>query len=300
MRSNLLLIACFVLFGFTSCQKSIEWNDLVLTPTTPVTPPPGGTTSSLLVKLVTLSNIDTLTYNYTYDSANKLVKITTVGLSNGSKVDNLEILVRDANERLIQYNKISYSSTSTNASGYDTTITKVHYPTNSNNFDYTVSNAFISGLYLTDSTTYTYVNGKITQLKLYYSNALTLGQSVLAIGSNYTYDANGNVTSLKNYDYATSTAPTLYSELAYTFDNKKSPLMLGNEAIVINADLVYIGANNGLSASYKDYSSTQSSTANISYTYSYNTNGYPTQANGTGSSSSSNIPTMLQAFYFYQ
>jgi YD repeat-containing protein len=300
MRSNLFLIACLILFCFTSCQKSIEWNDLVLTPTAPVTPAPGGTTSSLLVKLVTLSNTDTLTYNYTYDAANKLVKITTVGLSNGSKVDDLEVLVRDANGRLTQYNKISYSSTSTNASGYDTTITKVHYPTNSNNFDYTISNAFIGGFYLTDSTTYTYVNGKIAQLKLYYSNALTLGQSILAIESNYIYDANGNVALLKNYDYTTSTTPTLYSELAYTFDNKKSPLMLGNEAIVINADVVYIGANNGLSASYKDYSSTQSSTANISYTYSYNTNGYPTQANGTGSSSSSNIPTMLQAFYFYQ
>lgn len=300
MRSNLFLLSCLLVLGFSSCQKSIEWNDLVLTPTTPTTPSGGTTTGTLLMKMVTLSDADTLTYNYTYDAANKLVKITTIGLSNGSKVDDTEILIRDASGKLTQYNKISYSSTSTNASGYDTTSTRVHYPAGSSNFDYTVSNMFVSGFYLTDSTVYTYTNNKISQSKLYYSNSLTFGQSVLALGSSYTYDANGNLLTLKNYDYISAATPTLYSEVSYTFDTKKCPLVLGNEAIVMNADQSFIGLNNGLTAAYKDYSSTQNLSINISYTYSYNTNGYPTQASGTGTSNLSSVPSKLQAFYFYQ
>jgi hypothetical protein len=77
-------------------------------------------------------------------------------------------------------------------------------------------------------------------------------------------------------------------------------LMLGNEAIIMNADQSFIGSNNGLTAAYKDYSSTQNVTINISYIYTYNTNGYPTQANGTGTSSTTSVPNKLLAFYFYQ
>lgn len=276
MRSNLFLLSCLLVLCFTSCQKSIEWNDLVLTPTTPTTPttPGGGTTTgTLLIKAVSLSLTDTTTVLYTYDASKKLIKSQTVGTSSSTKVDNSETFIRNANGNVTKYTMIRYSATSFNASGYDTTITTIHYPNGSSNYDYSIITQEFLGFVFSDSTTYEYSNGKIVRSKLYITDIVT-GGYLLSSQTDYTYDANSNLTLYKTYDYTTSTSPTLVASYTFEYDTKKSPLILGNEGIVLNRQSA-VGANNVSKLTLIDNTNTPPVTLGFIVTYNYNANSMP-------------------------
>lgn len=276
MRSNLFLLSCLLLLCFTSCQKSIEWNDLALTPTTPTTPttPGGGTTTgSLLVKAVSLSLTDTTTALYTYDASKKLIKSQSVGTSSGSKVDDSETFIRDANGNVIKYISIRYSTTSFNPSGYDTTVTTIHYPTGSNNSDYSKMTQEFFGFVFSDSTTFVYSSGKIVKTNLYITDFVT-GTYLLSSHTDYTYDANGNVASFKTYDYAASATPTLVASYTFEHDTKKSPLILGNEGIVLSRPSS-VGPNNVNKLTLIDNTNTPPVTLGFTVTFNYNANSMP-------------------------
>lgn len=294
MRST-LLFSSLVMILLSSCQKSIVWDDLVLTPpTTPVTPTtPGSTTGTLLAKAVSLSLTDTSTVLYTYDTSKKLIKSQTVGTSSGSKVDGNEMFVRDASGNVVKYITIRYSTTSFNPSGYDTTITTIHYPTGSNNFDYSKMTQNLLGIVSSDSTTFMYLNGKIVNTYEYITNFVTGGYT-LSSYNDYTYDSNGNISSYKIYNYGSGTTPSLVASYVFEHDTKKSPLILGNEGFVINRQ-TSAGPNNTSKLTLIDNTNTPPVTLNIAVTYNYNANSMPSDSrtivsfNGVSSTTNSTL-----------
>jgi len=298
MRSNLFLLSCLLLICFTSCQKSIEWNDLTLTstsPTTPTTPGGGATTGTLLVKTVSLSLIDTATVLYTYDASKKLVKSQTVGTSSGSKVDYSYIYTRNANGNVTKFTEISYSSASLNSSGYDTTVSIIHYPTGSNNFDYAITTQEILGFVFSDSTVFVYTAGKITR-QITYMTDLVTGTYAINSSMDYTYDASGNnIIAAKSYSYTTGTA-VLNASYAFTYDSKNSPLILGNDAFLSAGPTSY-GSNNFLKYDFTDASVSLNSFS-VASTYNYNTNNYPSDVAITATRSGFSLVT--KATFFYQ
>ena len=277
MRKCLLFISLGLLL-LSSCQKSIVWDDLVLTPPTIPIPIPSGTNGSLLTKMVSLSITDTLTYIYSYDSSKRLIKLATVGVSSGAKVDENEYFLRDASGKMVQYTKIEYSKKSTNTSKYDTSYSKVHYPSGSNNFDYIIEFASASRSLISDSITFAYTNNKITQQKIFYGALASGGTATLAFQSDFGYDASGNVTNSKIYTY-TNNVQELSAEATYGYDTKKSPLVLGNEAFITLGEY-YSGPNNPISYTLLS-KNTNMSSVNINYNITYNANSYPAQATGT-------------------
>ena len=297
MRSNLFLLFCLLVLCFTSCQKSIEWNDLVLTPTTPTTPttPGGGTTTgSLLVKAVSLSLTDTLTEMYSYDASNKIIKTQTVGTSSGSKVDMSNIYTRNSSGNITKYVQINYSASSFNASGYDTTVTVIHYPTGSSNFDYVLTQQEFLGFVFSDSTVFTYTAGKITRQTSYMTDLLT-GGYIINQYLDYTYDANGNVTSAKTYSYTTGTTADLVATYTFAYDTKKSPLVMGNEAFIISSPPSY-GPNNFTKYDVVDVT-TPLNSLYISSKYNYNANSYPSDATITATRAGISLVTKSTLFY---
>lgn len=298
MRSNLFLLSCLLLLCFTSCQKSIEWNDLVLTPTTPTTPttPGGGTTTgTLLAKTVSLSLTDTATVLYTYDASKKLIKMQTVGTSSGSKVDNSSIYTRNTNGNVVKFTEISYSAVSLNSSGYDTITSTIHYPTGSNNFDYAVSTQEFFGFIFADSTVFVYTGGKITRQITYMTDLLT-GAYDINRSIDYTYDASGNnIVSAKAYSYTTGTG-VLDATYAFAYDSKKSPLELGNDAFLSLGPTSY-GTNNFIKYDMND-AAVPLNSFSVTSAYNYNTSSYPTDVAITASRSGLSLVT--RGTFFYQ
>ncbi len=295
MRSTSLL-SLLVIILFSSCQKSIVWDDLVLTPpTTPVTPTPGATGGSLLDKIIALSNTDTLTFTYSYDTTKKLVKITKVGVSSGDKVDETEYYIRDVNGKLTQHTKISYSAKSALPSKYDTVYTKIHYPAGSSNFDYVIELANSNGGYITDSITYAYTNSKISRYTYFGTSPTSVAMPYYYL--DLTYDAAGNTTDVKYYSYLMGVSPVFSLETIYTYDTKVSPLQYGNESLIALGEY-YLGVNNFLSITLIDKTGRASDLA-VTYTRTYNTTSLPNTASGVAISAGRPQQT-LQLNYFYK
>ncbi|MDI9365916.1 MAG: hypothetical protein QM541_13250 [Flavobacterium sp.] len=294
MRSNHFILACLLLFCFTSCQKSIEWNDLILTPTTPSTPGGGTTTGTLLVKAVSISLTDTATALYTYDASKKLIKSQTVGTSSLSKIDNTTIYTRNSSGNVVKLTEIGYSAVSLNSSGYDTIESTIHYPTGSNNFDYAVSTQKLFGFVFNDSTVLVYTGGKITRQITYTTSFFT---SVYDINRSidFIYDASGNnIVSAKTYSYTTGSA-VLVAEFIFAHDSKKSPLALGNDAFFSLGPSAY-GTNNVIKYDSNDPAVPLNSYS-VVFAFNYNTNGYPTDATITATRYGIALVTKSTLFY---
>ncbi|MBC7650687.1 MAG: hypothetical protein H7101_02945 [Deinococcales bacterium] len=295
MRKYLLFTSLLLLL-ISSCQKSIVWDDLVLLPpSTPVTPITGGTSGTLLDKIVSLSNTDTITLSYAYDASKRLIKETQVGISNGDKVDQTKIFKRDASGKIIENTMIEYSTTATTPSKYDTTNMFVHYPTGSLNFDYAIQTEVVSGSSPKDSITFQYTANKITRVKSFFSNSLSIGYKT-SYQVDYSYDANGNLAGGKIYTYTTGTA-VLAAEYIFVYDTKKSPLILGNEAFLTLGEN-YVGSNNVTSLTTTDKINAGGSIV-IAYTFGYNANNFPATANGTATYPGLGSQS-LKLTYFYQ
>ncbi len=270
------------------------WDDLVLTPpSTPVTPTPSGTTGTLLVKAVSLSITDTLTEIYTYDTSKKLIKNATVGSSSGSKVDDSYTYTRNSSGNIVKIAEIYFSTASFNTNGYDTVLSVIHYPTGSNNFDYSITQKVLLGFVFNDSTVFAYTSGKITK-QISYTTDLVSGAYTINNSIDYTYDTNGNVITAKAYSYATGSA-VLTASYSFVYDSKKSPLMLGNESFIMQGP-TSAGPNNFTQYNLIDPSSSLNNLA-IAAVYNYNANSYPSDATITASRAGVSLITKSTLFY---
>jgi len=175
----------------TSCQQEVD--DEIL-------PDPGNGNgggggsvpgTSRIIKAVGVTGQDTLTTFYTYDAQGRMETLSTHGTNGGQPVHIFKKWYYDAN-RIVKMASLSESG------GFpgDTSFTAVHYPNAATlEFDYTVTKTDLLGIQNIDSTRFTYLNG---QLRMGSSYLSVFGlDSYLAARNTYTYNASGNVSSIK-------------------------------------------------------------------------------------------------------
>lgn len=193
--------------------------------------------TGLLVKTVTKDGSDSTVVTYSYDNSNRITGVHTIEISNGVASIVNETVVRNS-QGIIQ--KIIAKSPDLAQYGLDSLVTNVRYDAASRHYTSRVFNLSISGFtVLSDSIVYSYDgSGKIIAMADYSSG---LGNDNAA-SFEFTY-AGANITTMKLYDI-NSGSPVLTLTQLFEFDTKPSPLVLGNEAFVLNGSPEWYSSNN--------------------------------------------------------
>ncbi len=252
----LILIASVI---FVACQKEIDWGTAV--------------GDQLLVKIVakTGSSDSTVTV-YSYNAQRKLIKELVNSTAAGMSTQLDLIINRDASGNITS---TVQKSPELVAAGIDSLVIRYNY--SNNRYTSGVYSLSLMGLSFTDSTLYTYdANGRIiSDQHLLKSSLLPLPIPITILKNVYTYSADG-----KNLVKQEQSAPSTpggplspVSEQTYTYDTKTNPLILLNEAIIMNRT-GWFNANNVL---VSQLTSTLDPTLNQSFdnTYRYNTANKP-------------------------
>lgn len=252
-----------------SCQKKYERPDIVLGGSS-------GTTSTVLTKSTSKTQGSTEAVNsfFEYDGSNRLVKITSVNIdSNNASTTIMYRYIRDASGKIINIITNELAADYPGLGYPDSLTINLHYPDNSANFDYAAYHFTISGTVFSDSVSYGYTSGQVTNVAEYRS--VTTTYSLVGV-TQYSY-ANANVVTQRLYDVnsSTTTPAVTYN---YEYDAKTTPLYTGNEGVLIGQSLSNTSKNNPLKITVIDNTS-NSVAGTASYTYQYNTAGLP--ATGT-------------------
>lgn len=247
---SFLLLTLFL----AACQKEIDWGT--------------GSANQLLVKIVAKNGTTDSTITvYSYNAQRKLIKeqitSTAVGTGGGTQVEF--IINRDASGVITSSVQKSPDLILT---GIDSIVTRYNY----SNSKYTagIFSLNVMGFAFTDSAVYTYdVNNRIISDQHYLKTSL-FPLAIPILKNVYTYSADG--TNLMKQEQSAPSTPggplSPVSNQTYTYDTKVNPLILLNEAIILNrAD--WFNANNVLT---NQFASTASPTQNftIDNTYRYN------------------------------
>jgi hypothetical protein len=229
MRSLLTVFLAILSVGLFSCQKEVD--DIFSNQGNP------NNTPGLLKRMVIKDGSDSSVTNYIYNTANQLIGINIIEVSSGVAATKSDFFVRNS-QGIIQ--KIITKASELATLGIDSTVSVVNYDATSHHYTSRVLKLSILGLTFSDSLSYAYdASGKIISFDNYLNDGTGPTQgSRLA----FTY-VNGNVTIMKGYDLSSST-PVLYLTEVFEYDEKPSPLVLGNEAWVLNETEQWYSANN--------------------------------------------------------
>ncbi len=256
----ILLVVSLALIGLSACQKEIDWGT-------------GNLTNQLLVKVVAKSGTaDSTVTTYTYDAQRRLIREVVIAVTGGNSLQT-EFLINRNSTGVITSSVLK--SPDLAATGIDSLVTRYNYSNNR----YT-SGAFtlsLQGITFTDSTLYTYDANEriISDQHLLKSTLLPLPIPIPILKNVYTYSADGkNLTKQEQSAPSTPGGPlSPVSNQTYTHDAKVNPLILLNEAIILNrAD--WYNANNVLT---NQFASTANPTQNftVDNTYRYNASNKP-------------------------
>jgi len=185
MKNLLTAVLSVLCLGLFSCQKEVD--DIFKSAGG------NGNASGLLVKTVAVTGTDTLTTVYGYDNQKRLETITMDGLSNGIQMHTYKKFIRDASTRISQILQV----VDQNGMSTDTSIQVVHYPSAAMEFDYTVNTLSVFGFSTTDSTVYAYSGSKMTSMTSNLFSPLLGSSSSIVTKTDFTYDASGNVVTIK-------------------------------------------------------------------------------------------------------
>ncbi|MBM3432432.1 MAG: hypothetical protein FJX92_05455 [Bacteroidetes bacterium] len=275
----LLLVALTTLVGLTACQKEIDWGT-------------GNLANQLLVKVIAKTGANDSTFTtYSYDAQRRLIREVNVTVTGGNSVQTDFVINRNA-AGVITSSVLK--SPDLAATGIDSLVTRYLYSNNR----YT-SGAFtlsLGGITFTDSALYTYDANEriISDQHLLKSTLLPLPIPIPILKNVYTYTADG-----KNLTKQEQSAPSMpggplspVSNQTYTHDTKVNPLILLNEAIILNrAD--WFNANNVLT---NQFASTADPTQNFTVDNSYRYN----SANKPDSLFSTRAGQVTTSKFFYQ
>jgi hypothetical protein len=170
------------------------------------------------------------------------------------------------------------------AAGIDSVVTLYNYSTATSKYTSSVFQLSIPGLTVLDSAVYTYdASGKISKDEHYLQiTGLPFPlPATLAARNTYTYSADGKNLVGIGTDAAIPPATTLSPATAqtYTVDVKVNPLIILNEAVLLNRAGLF-NANNSTKAIVSNtIDPTQDFT--MDYTYKYNSANKPDSAYGT-------------------
>jgi len=281
---RIVLIASVLAITLFSCQKEIDWGL-------------GGTASGKqLVKISSKTGADSTIVEYFYDGSKRLAREKTTGAAAGTSLDNDLTIVRNSSGIIT---KTIQKAAALTAAGIDSVVTRFYYNTGSSKYTATAFDLSIPGIAITDSAVYTYdANGRITR----DSHYLAIGglpiplPAFLAARNTYTYSADGkNILSVAT-EAAIPPATTLAPAAAqtYTIDTKVNPLIISNEAILLNRVGLYNANNTTKAIVTNAIDPTQDLTTD--YTFKYNTENKPDSSYGTRTPGGS----VTASKYFYQ
>src|SRR5579875_1061289 len=254
-RILIALSACVTILS--SCQKEVSF-DLGNSGN-------GNSSGSLLTKLVSTDGTDSVVNNYSYNSSGKLIAIISSGVDSTGTFYSNQNIIRNSKSIIQQIvTKSSYYS----QYGIDSVITNVHYNSSSSQYTSYVTNINYLGMILRDSVAFTYDgNGKVITETDYSDGGI--GSYSISGKDDLGYTGN-NLTSIKSSSYNSGTYTLDYSETVQ-YDSKTSPLILGNESLVISL-FDWYSPNNPAQLTTTN---TGSSPQTVSYSYTYNTNNKP-------------------------
>jgi len=234
----------------TSCQKEINGDFNT-----------GNNNSGLLAKIGSKAGTDTTTTTFGYNSSQKLVSISTDGTSSGQSVNSSQRFVRNSQGIVTS---IVSKSPSLAQYGLDSVVTVLHMD-GAGKYSSRVTTIDLIILIIKDSVALTYSGNNVASEVEFLDD----GTGYQEFGkTEYTYAGN-NISSAKvsstddNGVYQGD-----YSVLNYTYDNKVSPLVMGNEAIAIGYSN-FFSANN-VAKVVLDVPSDPSQNATATNTYTYN------------------------------
>ncbi len=234
MKMKFILPAGLLVLLVISCQKEIDWGTGTVT------------ASARLIKVKSKSGAtDSTQVDYSYDASGRLVREKTIGVAAGTSVDNDLLITRNSAGVIT---KAVQKSSALILLGVDSIVTRYNYNSGTSRYTSSVFGTTIMGFTINDSAVYTYdAGGRITSDAHYLQ---TTGLPIplppmLALKNNYYYSSNGaNLDSVMQEAVSAPGGPLSPVALQkYTFDTKLSPLVIVNEAILLNRTGLYSNAN---------------------------------------------------------
>jgi hypothetical protein len=277
---KIVFILSMFLVLVTACQKEIDWGL-------------AGEQNKLLVRIGSKTGNDSSTVFYNYNTAKLLIGEKTVGLSGTTSIDN-DLKIYRLSSGVIE--RTVLTSVTLAASGVDSIVTRYNYNTTTSKYTSAVFSVNIMGLDITDSTLFTYDGSGRISMDEHYTRVTGFPLPLLTLRNTYTYSADGlNLVSVQQSAPQTIGGPlSQVSTQTFTYDTKKSPLALKNEAILILRPNLYSAQNSTKTTLVNTIDPTAD--FNLDVTYRYNTASKP------DSSFSTRTPGGEQTTskYFYQ
>jgi YD repeat-containing protein len=285
MKKNTLIILAFLfLLALIACQKEIDWST------------GGGGITEKLIKIKSQTGADTAQVDYTYDASGRLIREKTTGVMGATNLDNDLIINRNSAGIIIT---TVQKAAALVLLGVDSIVTRFNYNTGTSKYTSAVFNLPVPGFPVTDSAVYTYdASGRITADEHYLQvGGLPIPlPPVLALKNTYTYTADGKNLVHVAQDAATAPGGPLSpaTAQAFTYDTRINPLIILQEAVLLNRTGLYSANNTTKVAVTNTIDPSQNFT--MDYTFKYSSNNKPDSSYGTRTPGGAITATK----YFYQ
>jgi|SRR6476646_2612096 len=269
----LLISATFV---FAKCHKDDP----------PPPPPPSGPTDTtaisknLLASTTHTSDSGVNTRTFRYDSQNRLVWFSNTS-TKANEFEDTSAIVRDAQGIIKQIVYRSDTSRKFPDPALDSVVYTLNYDAATSKYTYKLLQYKSFKVAFKDSTFYKYdaQNRIVTETTNYFDYKTTKTYQP-ASKSDYTYDANGNLTTINTIYYKVTSTSDYPFQINYTYDTTSVNLLnLGNEAIVVGLPQYY--SAHMPATMIGTYPQNPEFNQSLTYNYTYNTKYRPLKANIT-------------------
>ncbi len=281
MKKNRITFFCLIVLVVASCQKEVDWGT-----------GGGDAADKLLVKIISKTGPDSSITTYTYNAAKQITGENTTGVAGTAILDN-ELKIYRNNSGIIQ--KTVQVAAGFLANGIDSVVTRYNYNNTLLRYSSSVFSVTVSGTTVFDSILYVYDgSGKIVSDEHYVKASIL--PPVLNLKNQYTYSADGlNLTATQQLASTTLGGSLSQSTVqTFTFDTKKNPLIIKQEAIVLLRSGLF-NAQNPLKMIVTN-TSDPTNDYTMDYVYKFNTAEKPDSSYATRTPDA----TITASKYFYQ
>lgn len=285
MKMKYILPAGLLALLAVACQKEIDWGTGNLTP------------SQRLIRIKSKSGTtDSTQVDYSYDASGRLIREKTIGVAGGTSADNDLLINRNSTGVIV-------SSVQKSAAlvllGVDSIVTRFNFNSGTSRYTSSVFATTIMGFTVNDSAVYSYDAGGRISSDAHYLQTTGLPiplPPVLALKNNYYYSSNGaKLDSVMQEAVSAPGGPlSPVASQKYTYDAKLSPLVIVNEAILLNRTGLY--SSNNPTKTVVSNTISPGNDFTLDNVYIYNSSNTPDSLYSTRSPGG----TMTASRYFYQ